>query len=216
MFILDWSNPEDRVFETGLDRAVIYSAFGNMMVGQAWPGLTSVEEDPNYTVSSTVFDGVPINQNVVSAGLTGSIKAYSSPPALDSLFIPGVSIGQQAQRPKALVFRTKKGSALNQDLGYILHLIPHIVLVPKAESSETESDSIDAKEFEWDFVTSTEITTGVGNAPLASIKVDTTKANPDFVVDLENRLYGNAAAGFPTPHFPTFAQLTQLIGEYLL
>src|SRR3954463_13880512 len=71
-----WSNERDRLFETGLDRGVLYPKTTEAV---PWNGLTSVDQDGGGSVSEYYIDGRPFLYAPKPKEYTASLKAYTYP-----------------------------------------------------------------------------------------------------------------------------------------
>jgi hypothetical protein len=205
---LTWDQVGEKVFETGVDRGVLYipNASGVYAAGFAWNGLTTVTESPSGAEPSAQYADNIKYLNLVSAEEFGAtIEAFTYPDEFaqcDGSFAPaeGVSIGQQGRKQFGLSFRTRLGNDVDgTDHGYKLHLVYGCLAAPSEKAYATINDSPEAITFSWD-VTTTPVPV-TGHKPTSLIVVDSTVVEAADLASLEALLYGAAAtpAALPTP-----------------
>lgn len=197
---LRWDQVGERLFETGVDRGVLYipNAAGAYLEGYAWNGLVSVSESPSGAeVSSQYADNIKY-LNLLSAEEFGAtIEAFTYPDEFaqfDGIAEPnpGVLIGQQARGKFGLCYRTQVGNDVSGvDFGYKLHLIYGGLAAPTEKSYGTINDSPEALTFSWE-LTTTPVDVA-GYKPTASLVVDSTKVLAADLAELETILYGQDA-----------------------
>lgn len=196
---LTWDEVGERLYETGVDRGVLYlpDSEGAYVDGVAWNGLTSVSESPSGAEPSAQFADNIKYLNLYSAEEFGAtIEAFTYPDEFaqfDGLSTPtpGVMIGQQSRRGFGLSYRTKIGNDLEgDDLGYKLHLIYGATASPSEKAYTTINDSPEAITFSWEIATTP---VAVSNLkPTSIITIDSTKVDADALSDLEQILYGDS------------------------
>jgi hypothetical protein len=205
---LTWDLVGDKVYETGVDRGVLYipNASGVYAAGFAWNGLTTVTESPSGAEPTASYADNIKYLNLVSAEeFGGTIEAYTYPDEFavcDGSFapVPGVAVGQQGRKQFGLSFRTKVGNDVDgTDHGYKLHLIYGALAAPSEKAYASINDSPEAITFSWDITTTPAPVTG--RKPTSLIVVDSTVVDPADLAALEALLYGAGAtpAALPTP-----------------
>jgi hypothetical protein len=205
---LTWDQVGDKVFETGVDRGVLYipDAAGVYNAGFAWNGLTTVTESPSGADANPSYADNIKYLNLISAEeFGGTIEAYTYPDEFaqcDGTVTPqpGVAVGQQSRKQFGLCYRTKVGNDVDGvDFGYKLHLVYGALAAPSEKAYATINDSPEALSFSWDFTTTPAPVTGY--KPTSLIIVDSTVVDPADLASLETLLYGAAAtpAALPTP-----------------
>ena len=133
MAVLVWDAATKHIFETGVDRGVLYpmNSSGVYQLGVVWNGLVSVSEKPSGAEPSPMYADNIKYLNLMSAEEFGAtIEAYTYPSefavcdgSVKPTEQPGLSIGQQTRRGFGLCYRTKIGNELVGDtLGYKLHI----------------------------------------------------------------------------------------------
>lgn len=235
MAILTWDGTGERLYETGVDRGVLYIPTNGVYdTGYAWNGLTAVTESPSGAEATALYADNIKYLNLVSAEEFGAtIEAYTYPDAfalVDGTARPsaGVSIGQQARRTFGFSYRTRLGNdTLGADFGYKLHLVYGALAAPSEKAFATINDSPEAITFSWEVTTTPVPVTGF--KPTAIITIDSTKVSAANLQALEDALYGtlgtNARLPLPdevvaifaggqtgvTPTSPTFVPATGVI-----
>lgn len=195
---LVWDGTGDKLYETGVDRVVLYlqGTGGAYSKGVAWNGVTSFSENPTGAESNSEYADNIKYLNLISAeDMESSIEAYTYPPEWAECdgsveVAPGVYIGQQNRKAFGLAVRTLIGNDVDgQDHGYKLHLLYGAQASTSERTYETMNDSPEAITFSWD-ITTTPVNVS-GHKPTASLIIDTTKADATKVAALEAILYGD-------------------------
>jgi hypothetical protein len=212
MPILQWNQVTDRTFETGLDRGVIYLNDGRVF---PWNGLTSVKTKDSKSTTAVYFDGVKCSEDVTLGAFEAEITAYTYPDAMLELegysqINAGVMIASQRPQTFSLSYRTQVGSALEPEgVGYKIHLIYNATAIPSDKEYSTLSDSPEAMEFSWNITTIPEEVDGLH--PSAYIEIDSRKADPVLLEELERLLYGGVTAN---PALPTWEELITILSGF--
>jgi hypothetical protein len=196
---LAWDQSGEKEYETGVDRAVLYTPdeTGAYNSGVAWNGMVTVTESPSGAESNKQYADNTVYVNLLSAEeFGGTIEAFMSPVEFDQhdgSESPkvGVSVGQQNRKPFGLCYRTKIGNDLDGDAGYKLHLVYGAQASPSERAYSTVNDSPEAMTLSWEFTTTPVAVTGM--KPTALIVVDSTKVQAADLASLELLLYGDAA-----------------------
>ena len=191
-----WDKTGERLYETGVDRGVLYvQSNGTYPKGVAWNGLTAVTESPSGAEATPLYADNIKYLNLMSAEEFGcTIEAYTYPEEFaecdgSAELAAGVTIGQQARKPFGLSYRTKIGNdAAGNEFGYKLHLIYGGLAAPSEKAYASINDSPEAITFSWE-VSTTPVSVD-GHSPTASITIDSTKVEPTKLSALEEILYG--------------------------
>lgn len=207
MAVLTWDGTGERLYETGVDRGVLYIPTNGIYdTGYAWNGLTAVTESPSGAEATALYADNIKYLNLVSAEEFGAtIEAYTYPDAFaqcDGTARPsaGVSIGQQARKTFGFSYRTRLGNDVTgSDFAYKLHLVYGALAAPSEKSYATINDSPEAITFSWEVTTSPVPVTGL--KPTAIITIDSSKVSAANLQTLEDALYGTAGtdARLPLP-----------------
>lgn len=200
-----WDQDGARLYETGVDRGVLYIPNGGVYdSGYAWNGLTTVTESPSGAEATAIYaDNIKYLNLVSTEELGGTIEAYTFPPEFaqcdgTSIQNVGVMVAQQSRKAFGLSFRTKLGNdLLAGDYGYKLHLIYGATAAPSERAYATVNDAPEALAFSWAFTTTGVPVTGLKNSALLTI--DSTKVTEANLLALEDALYGTAGT---SPRLP--------------
>lgn len=217
MAALTWDASGSRFYESGVDKGVLYTekaASGQTPAdpygtAAAWNGLTAVTESPSGAdVTDLWADNIKYASLRAAEQFGGTIEAYTYPDAFAECdgsvsVATGATIGQQGRKKFGLCYRTKKGNDLNQDAGYLLHLVYGCSCSPSEKAYSTINDSPDAITFSWEFDTTPVpvVINDVTYKPTSIIVIDSTKADSTKLGTLEGILYGgeNTDARMPLP-----------------
>jgi hypothetical protein len=206
--VLTWDDAGERLYETGVDRGVLYipDESGNYSEGFAWNGLTTVTESPGGAEANAQYADNIKYLNLLSAEEFGAtIEAFTYPDEFGQCDgtaqpSPGVSIGQQGRRTFGLAYRTLVGNDLEGiDHGYKLHLIYGALAAPSEKAYATINDSPEAITFSWEVATTP---VSVSNLrPTSQMVIDSTQVDAGDLAALEDLLYGTVGddARLPLP-----------------
>ena len=198
---LEWDKTGERIYETGTDRGVLYVASnGTYPEGVAWNGLTGVDENPSGAEANAQYaDNIKYLELRSAEDFGATVTAYTYPDEFEQCDgsaepAEGMYIGQQARKMFGLSYRTKIGNDVDGDEhGYYIHLIYGATASPSQRSYKTVNDSPEPIEFSWE-VTTTPVNI-TGYKPVAHIRINSTKADPEKLAVLESVLYGANAEG---------------------
>jgi hypothetical protein len=201
MAVLTWDGSGERFFETGIDKGVLYpiDGAGDYPLGVAWNGLVSITESPSGAEPTALYADNIKYLTLVSAEEFGcTIEAYTYPDefaacdgSVEAGAAVGTFLGQQPRTVFGLVFRTKVGNDVDQDLGYKLHLLYGCLASPSEKNYQTVNDSPEAITFSWEVSTTPPTVTGY--SPTAQIVIDSRTADPTALAALELELFGDVA-----------------------
>jgi len=217
---LQWDIEEDRFYETGVDRGVLYprAADGSYPKGFVWNGLTGITESPSGAETTPLWaDNIKYLSLISAEEFGGTIEAYTYPdefmPCDGTLPITeGAYIGQQSRQSFGLSYRTVLGNAIKlNEFGYKIHLIYGATASVSERPYATINDSPEAITFSWDFTT---VPTPVkGFRPTSTVTIDSTKIDPDKLANLENVLYGTR---FEDPRLPLPDEVAEILQTTLI
>lgn len=206
---LKWDLTGERVFETGLDRGVLFPMgdSGAYEKGVAWNGLSSVNESPSGGEPNAVWADNMKYLNLMSAEDFGAtVEAYTYPPEFEECdgsaeIAPGVTIGQQDRKMFGMSYRTLIGNdVVGTKLGYKIHLIYGAQASPSEKNRTTVNESPEATAFSWEL--STTPVDVPGYKPTAHLVIDSTKTSAEKLAALEKLLYGDDNDGESTLPMP--------------
>ena len=205
-FKLAWDQTGERLYETGVDRGVLYpiNEENKYTPGVPWNGLTGVTESPAGAEATDLYaDNIKYLSMRSAETFGATIEAYTYPDEFaecdgSAEIATGVKIGQQTRKVFGLCYRTVIGNDTNgNDHGYLLHLIYGCTASPSEKAYATINDSPEAITFSWE-VTTTPVNVE-GFKATASLTIDSTKANATDLATLEGILYGTPAGAEGTP-----------------
>lgn len=217
MTALTWDQPEERLYQTGLDQGVLYLHDGTVVV---WNGLTSVEEGSDIEVKEFHLDGVKYLETLVPGDFSGKLKALTYPDEFDTVNgiahvasgSVGLGLDYYNQPPKSfnLSYRTLIGDPLEgTERGYKIHILYNVFANPDPYTFNTLKDSgAELTEFSWS-LSGTPPPKIQGYRPTLHISIDSTKTPSTILRMLEDMLYGTASN---EPHLPSIHEITELFG----
>lgn len=220
MTVLEWDKVSEKVYETGVDKGVLYTtdSFGIYSAGHAWNGLVSVSESPSGAESNKQYANNRVYLNLTSAEeFSATLEAYTYPEAFalcdgSAELSPGVFLGQQKRRTFGLSYRTLIGNDVeNTEFGYKIHLVYGGLAAPTEKSYSTINDSPEAATFSWEI--STTPVNVPGYAPSATLVIDSTKVDPVKLAELETLLYGSEAS---VAHLPLPEEVAAIFDEVVI
>ena len=203
-----WDQVGERLYETGVDRGVVYpQVSGEYPAGAAWNGLSNVTLSPSGAEPTPLYANNTKYLNLMSVEeLGGSIEAYTYPDEFAECngvkeLATGVEIKQQPRTAFGLSFRTLIGNDTEgTSKGYKITLVYGCLASPSEEANATVNDSPEAKTMSWEFTTTPVEVEGF--SPTASLTISSLKATPQGLKALEDALYGTAdkEAYLPMPN----------------
>lgn len=199
---LTWDQSGERLYETGLDRGVLYPYTNSAYAaGVAWNGLTAVTESPSGAEKTPLYANNAKYVELMSVEeFGGTIEAYTYPDEFaacdgSASLIAGVKVGQQPRKPFGFSYRTLIGNDTEGEAhGYIIHLVYGATASPSEKAYATINDSPEAVTFSWEFST-TPVEVGTGFKPTAHLEIDSTKVSEAALAAIEAKLYGGDAEG---------------------
>ena len=212
---LVWDQSGKRLYETGVDHGVLYpiQTGGVYSKGVAWNGLTAVTESPSGADVNDIYA-----DNMKYLGLVGAekfgatVEAYTYPDEFAECdgsveLVKGATIGQQNRKVFGMVYRTVIGNDVDgNEHGYKLHLIYGATAAPSEKAYNTINEDPEAITFSWELSTTPVNVTG--HKPTASLTIDTTKADPTKLAELEKILFGDTET---EPRLPLPDEIAQLL-----
>lgn len=195
---LVWDKSNERFFETGIDRGVLYIPNNNgaYVTGVAWSGLTAFNEAPTGAESNPQYADNIEYLNLISAErFAGTLEAFTCPREFyqfDGLASPvaGITVGQQTRKPFGLAYRTLIGNATEgQDFGYKIHVAYGLTAAPSEKNYATVNDSPEAMGLSW-ALTGTPVPVP-GHKPSATLVIDSTQIPANILAQVEQMLYGD-------------------------
>ena len=194
---LVWDESGKRLYETGVEKGVLYvqGENGEYQNGVAWNGLTAVTESPSGAEPTALYaDDIKYLELFSAEEFGATIEAYTYPEEFEACdgsasLGTGVTIGQQDRKAFGICYRTVVGNDVKgNEHGYKLHLVYGAKAKPSEKAYATVNDSPEAVTFSWE-VTTTPVNVA-GFKPTATVTIDSTKIQPDKLKAIEDKLYG--------------------------
>lgn len=205
MSMLTWNPTGERIYETGVEKGVLYPLVdGAYSTGVAWNGLSAVTESPSGAEATAIYaDNIKYLNLISTEEFACTIEAYTYPDEFAKCdgsieIAPGVFAGQQNRQTFGLAYKTLIGDDEDgTDRGYKIHLVYGAKAAPSEKGYATENDSPEAITFSWEVSTTpvtvtTKTDDGATIKPLAIITIDSTKTATGKMAALEALLYGTA------------------------
>jgi len=224
---LKWDRTGERLYETGDKMGVLYPGFtpasdatpAKYGTGVAWNGLTAVTESPSGAEETALYADDIKYLSLRSAEEFGfTIEAYTYPDEWaecdgSASIAEGVVIGQQKRKMFGFCYRTVLGNDVDgNDYGYKLHLIYGATASPSERGYATVNDSPEAITFSWEC--STNPVEVAGYKAIATITIDSTKADKSKLAALEEKLYGKGdATGTNDPELPLPSEVITMFAD---
>lgn len=214
---LVWDQTGEKVYETGVDKGVVFPQddSGSYGTGAAWNGLTAVNESPEGAEPSPLYANNRKYLNLMSAEeFNGTIEAYTYPDEFAECdgcveVTPGVYITQQKRKPFGFSYRTGLGNdVVGTKYGYKLHLVYGALASPSEKENATINEDPEAATLSWEF--STTPVEVADHEPTAHMIIDSTKVDAGKLAALEAILYGTEEA---EPRLPLPDEVISTIGE---
>lgn len=223
MTALQWDQIGGRLYETGVDKGVLYipNVSGVYDTGFAWNGLTTITESPSGAESNPQYADNIKYVNILSAEtFGGTIEAFTYPDAFaqcdGTAVVNGVAVGQQSRKSFGLAYRSLLGNDIQgTDYGYKIHLIYGATASPSEKAYATVNDSPEAAGLSWDISTTPVPVGTIGGTtykPTSILIVDSTKVTSANLTALEQILYGTVGV---EPKLPTPAEVIALFAGAL-
>lgn len=206
---ITWDATTSRIYETGVDRGVLYVG---VLAGVPWNGLISVKEATIGGIPQPFYmDGLKYSNVSSNEEYSSVIEAYNYPLE----FIPcngmlsmnnGLVFDQQPRSSFGFTYRTKLGNDVSPDLAYKIHIIYNAKAAPSPLSYTSVSGSAEPLLYSWQITT---IPVQYNDYKrMSHIIIDTRRTTVNGLAALEDALYGKSAA---QPYLPTIAQVVTLL-----
>lgn len=224
-----WDKTGERIYETGVDRMVLYlydktqHAFTG---GVAWNGITSYSDSPSGAEPTALYADNIKYLNLMSAEeYASTLECYTYPDEFEACdgskeIATGVYIGQQNRSLFGLSYRSLLGDDVSgTSRGYKLHLVYNCLASPSERAHQTVNDSPEAANPSFSISTTpVEVT---GGKPTATVVIDSTKVDAEALSAFEDILYGteNTDGRLPLPdevaaHFGGAASLSVSLNRH--
>lgn len=205
---IEWGLTGKRLYETGVDRGVLYPQDdkGAYPKGVAWNGLVNVTESPSGAEPSPFYaDNTKYATLMSVEEYAASIEAYMYPDEFaecdgSAEIATGVRIGQQTRKAFGFSYRSLIGNDVaGTDYGYKVHLVYGALAAPSEKAHNTVNESPEMGTMSWEL--STTPVAVKDHKPTAHLEVDSTKVSKEQMAALEKILYGDETteAHLPLP-----------------
>lgn len=211
---LTWDNTGERLFETGIQKGVVYpydathvngegKAPGAYVGGEAWNGLVSIAESPSGAEPTALWaNDTKYGELLSTEEFGGTIEAYTYPDAFgqcdgSAYLVPGVRVRQQTRKTFGMTYRSGLANDTEGvDYGYVIHLVYGCKVSPSEKTNSTINDSPEANTMSWEFTTTPVAVEGF--KPTSHIEIISTdfadEAGKQKLKALEDILYGTESA----------------------
>lgn len=204
---LVWDQTGERLFETGVEKTVLFPMTGaEYGKGVAWNGVTTINETPSGGEPTDVYADDQKYLTMYSLEtLGGTIEAYMYPDEFaacngEASPAAGVVFGQQTRKGFGLAFETLIGNDTEStDHGKKLHLLYGCKVSPSEMAHQTVNESPEATTMSWEFTTDPIAVEGYKST--SRVIIDSTKVGDTAFKALEDYVQGSADedAALPLP-----------------
>lgn len=208
---ITWDKSSSRIYETGIDRGVLYPKGGPAV---AWNGLTYVKETTKEFGESVFYlDGTKVRNQVTLGSFSALLAAITYPKEFNNYNgYTNNFINQQKRNTFGLCYRTKIGNDVdNLDHGYKLHLVYNAIAFPDSSIYATLGDASDLSTFSWSL--STKPFHVPGFRATSHLVIDSTKVYAWVIPLIENLLYGTDSQN---PKLPAITEVLELFEKNTL
>lgn len=220
-FRMNWGLSGTRIFETGVDRGVVYIDG----VGYPWTGLTAVNESPEGGENQSYYlDGIKYYNGSAIEEFKASIEAFTYPDEFmycdgTAPMMTGMFITQQRRKSFDFCYRTRIGNDISgTNHAYKLHLVYDASATPTSKNYQTMGDTNEPATFSWEISTRRKKFENVqfGVRYGSHIVIDSRTTYPWALELLENFLYGRSGAEGTEARMPTPEELIALFVDNAL
>lgn len=207
MVMIEWDLPEDRTYESGLDRAVLYP-MNNL--GIPWNGLTKVSEKRSTTQEPLYYEGDRFDILTNPKDFAATISAYTYHDIMDVLtgsYFDGLGVQYNDvlfDNFFSLSYRTMVGGTSD----YKVHVLFNLKAKPSDTTRATNSDRDTPMEFSWDVESVPQNVSGIRTPRLI---FDTRRVSPETMSSVEDALYGS---DIEDCNFIHFLELMDYLSQY--
>lgn len=217
MVALAWDKVNERTYQAGVDRGVLYPHDGPAI---PWNGLIGMEESSNSELKAYYLDGVKYLENLSPGEFQGKLKALMYPEEFEeisglAIVTPGLILHEQKPKSFSLSYRTLVGNyADGTDYGYKIHLLYNLLAQPDTRSYQTLSNVVQPMEFSWSL-------TGTPPKlkkfrPTVHVVIDSLKTPIDVMTLIESRLYGSETSLAYLPPIQEIAEYFGYLGALII
>lgn len=181
-----WDKLEDRTYESGIDRCVLFPKNDK---GVPWSGVASIDETTTPTSEQFYYDGVKYLDFTTPSDFSGVLKAFTFPDEFLKCqgYIEeqsGMYLTDQTYEIFDLTYRVMVGSD-----HYKLHILWNVTAIPEQITHKTFSSDVEPVLFSWRLFSTPEIISNY--RPTSHIILDSKNIDPLLLSDIEGILYGS-------------------------
>lgn len=200
---ITWSGVGERLFETGVDRGVLYVSGGP---GVPWTGLVNVDQGQSGGESKPRYrDGIKIGNRMAPEEFEATIEAYTYPlefERCDGTYRGenGLRLTQQRRKAFGMTYRSLVGNDVDGlGHGYKIHILYNLKAEPTSRAYQTLTDSTEPMTFSWKVSSRAAVVDGY--RPTSHFVVDSRDVPAGLLQAVEDLLYGSdeAVSALPTP-----------------
>lgn len=198
---LVWGRSDLRMYETGVEKGVLYPLSGS---GVVWNGLMNVEESYiGGELTPLYYDGIKQLDFVSYKIYKAKLSAFSAPEDFSQCMgnlsvVPGFILTRQPRQKFGLSYRTRIGDGPE----YKLHLIYNAIASFDGINYSTVGGDTAPAVLSWNVDATPILQTGI--RPTAHYIFDSTLLSPSKLTTVTNILYGTAST---SPRQLTLAEI---------
>lgn len=182
---LQWDQPDDRRFESGVDRGVLYPGNGE---GIPWNGLVKVDQmNSGASITPLYYEGVRHDIANTTGERTSKISAFTYPDELDELMgyyedRYGILYGEQPSGFFSVAYRTM------QTDGYKINVLMNQRGYVNNTTRSTHGSVTDPVTFTWDV---SGVPMNIQGHKTTEIVFDSRRIDSSLMSTIEEKLYGS-------------------------
>lgn len=205
---IEWASPGSALYESGIDRGVLYVNNG---IGVPWNGIISVEEKASGGQARPFYvDGFKYLNLPARTEYEATLTAFYSPREFDvcdgvGVLVEGLRAMNQRRMPFGLTYRTLISASDGTQAGYKIHLVYNALAAPSARNHVTLSDNVEPETLSWDLTTRPVRVSGI--APTAYFTLNSLETDPLTMAVIEDIIYGTDDQ---EPRLPDIAEIIQV------
>lgn len=210
---VDWNVTGERLFQTGIDRGMIYLDDGTV---STWNGLVSITESPSGgDTIETYIDGqkvlnIPGGENYEATVETLSLPFAAAACAGWGILQNGLYASGQPKQPFGFSYRTLIGNDVSGvNFGYKVHVVYNCTADSSDFTHETVKDEPSVNTYSWHLMALP--VPFAGRKPAAHVIFDTRRfVDITLFATLESILYGDDSTD---PRLPTPVEIATLLSS---
>lgn len=205
---LIWGLEEDRTYEFGVSRGVLYPTDGK---GVAWNGLISVaEQSVGGDRTPLHFDGIKYYDEYTWRDFQATVDAYSAPREFYECLgtiqsAQGLMLTRQPRTRFGMSYRTEMN-----DSHYRIHLIYNAMAKPSVASANTLNSSPSPRVNSWTIDAVPNLEESL--YPTSHLILDSRKTPRGMLTLLEDEMYGRSGED---PYLPNKDTLIHYLGNVI-